>query len=76
MKPAAIQTSAPANTADGACTTCGSTESLIIEVRGTRRRRQCTRCPHRWTTFEVPKERLERLERLERAVTDAMETTG
>jgi transcriptional regulator NrdR family protein len=58
------------------CPVCNHDENDILEVRGDRRRRACRKCPHRWTTFEVAKERLERLERLERAVTDAMETTG
>jgi transcriptional regulator NrdR family protein len=47
------------------CPVCNSAQNAVLEVREERRRRECAACRHRWTTFEVPAERLERLERLE-----------
>jgi transcriptional regulator NrdR family protein len=44
---------------------CNGAQNAVLEVREERRRRECTACRHRWTTFEVPAERLELLERLE-----------
>lgn len=54
------------------CPCCDSDDIYIIETRGDRRRRKCERCKTRWTTYEVPAERLEKLERLEQAVADVM----
>ncbi len=63
-------------TADHAqCEVCHHDESAIVERRGNRRRRECRRCHHRWTTYEVPAERLERLEAIEQhaaALAEAM----
>lgn len=47
------------------CPVCNGAQNAVLEVREERRRRECTTCHHRWTTFEVTKERLELLERLE-----------
>jgi len=47
------------------CRACHNEESLVLEVRGIRRRRECIRCHHRWTTYEISAERLEQLEKLE-----------
>jgi len=47
------------------CPICNGAESAVLEVRDGRRRRECTMCHHRFTTYEVPAERLEKLERLE-----------
>lgn len=48
------------------CTACLSAENFIIEHRGIRRRRECKRCKHRWTTYELTAERVEQLETIER----------
>jgi transcriptional regulator NrdR family protein len=50
------------------CPIC-SGESAIVERRGTRRRRECGVCHHRWTTYEISAERLERLEKIEQYAT-------
>lgn len=47
------------------CPVCHHDEAPIIEHRGSRRRRECRRCTHRWTTYEVPAERLAQLEAIE-----------
>ena len=47
------------------CEACNGAENTVLEVRGDRRRRECTTCRHRWTTFEISAERLERLQRIE-----------
>ena len=47
-------------------------ETRLLETREGRRRRECGQCFHRWTTYEIPAERLEKLERLEQAVTAAL----
>lgn len=56
---------APAQQQDQNCRVCNNDENVVLEVRGTRRRRECTRCHHRWTTYEISAERLEQLEKLE-----------
>jgi transcriptional regulator NrdR family protein len=61
--------SAPAQQQDQHCRVCHNEESLVVECRGTRRRRECTRCRHRWTTYEISAERLEQLEKLEEHAT-------
>jgi transcriptional regulator NrdR family protein len=59
------------------CPACNGAENAVLEVREERRRRECTTCRHRWTTYEVPAERLERLERLEQhAAAIAQELAG
>lgn len=58
-----------------ACPVCHDDRNAIVEHRGTRRRRECSQCRHRWTTYEVPAERLEQLETIEQhaaAIADAM----
>lgn len=36
------------------CPICTHQVSKVIETRGNRRRRECLRCRHKWTTLEVP----------------------
>lgn len=36
------------------CPICSYEKSRVVETRGNRRRRQCERCKHKWTTLEVP----------------------
>ena len=55
------------------CPCCDHDKIAILENRGGRRRRECKRCFHRWTTYEVSAQRLERLERLEEAVAKALD---
>lgn len=38
------------------CPTCGS-DSMVIDTRGTSRRRWCRECGNRWSTIEVVKAR-------------------
>lgn len=45
------------------CPVC-SADSFIVRTDGQIRRRQCTRCKHRFTTTEVLKDELERKDRL------------
>lgn len=47
------------------CRVCTNEENVVVECRGARRRRECTRCHARWTTYEISAERLEQLEKLE-----------
>jgi transcriptional regulator NrdR family protein len=47
------------------CPVCSHPETPIIERRGSRRRRECGLCHHRWTTYEIPAQRLELLEKIE-----------
>lgn len=57
------------------CPACHHDEAPIIEHRGVRRRRECRRCKHRWTTYEITAERLEKLETIEQhaaAIAEAM----
>lgn len=55
------------------CPVCNHDQITLLETRGERRRRECGRCFHRWTTYEVPAERLARLEQLEQAVTAVLQ---
>ena len=55
------------------CPICTHPEVKLLETRDARRRRECPRCFHRWTTYEIPAERLAALERLEQAVTQALQ---
>jgi transcriptional regulator NrdR family protein len=60
---------------DQKCPVCNHDENKIVEHRGSRRRRECGQCFHRWTTYEVPAERLEQLETIEQhaaAIADVM----
>ena len=54
------------------CPVCNHDRITLLETRGERRRRECRRCLNRWTTYEIPAERLEKLERLEQAVREAL----
>lgn len=47
------------------CPICHHDEVPIVESRGTRRRRECGACHHRYTTYEVTAERLAQLEAIE-----------
>ena len=57
------------------CPVCTHDEIAILETREGRRRRECKRCCHRWTTYEISAQRLDKLERLEQAVAQALELT-
>jgi transcriptional regulator NrdR family protein len=53
------------------CTRCYHDRSRVTEVRRTdedhryvRRRRECSKCGNRWTTFEIRREDYERMEKL------------
>lgn len=48
------------------CPVCDHPETLIVEHRGIRRRRECQQCHHRWTTYEISAARLDELEAIER----------
>jgi transcriptional regulator NrdR family protein len=60
------------------CPTCGAAGVGCIDSRahpwGRRRRRECSRCLHRWTTVEMPLETAEALMRTCIAVTGAART--
>lgn len=46
------------------CQKCGA-PSAVAETRGARRRRECSACAWRWSTYEVTSERLRELEAAE-----------
>lgn len=54
------------------CPICSSDDFLVVDTATTagqvRRRRKCSHCGHRETTFELPDRRVQELERLERLV--------
>ena len=54
------------------CPICQHADSAVIRTEPgghtIRRRRECCRCRHRWTTAETAVDRLERLEQIERAL--------
>jgi transcriptional regulator NrdR family protein len=54
---------------DQTCPVCNHDAHTVIERRGARRRRECGLCHYRWTTYEIPAQRLERLEKIEQHAT-------
>jgi len=59
-----------------ACPLCRHYHSRVLETEaGGRRRRKCSDCGHRWTTYEVDKLELERLRTIERKLHEATELT-
>ena len=43
------------------CPRCQSA-SEVLETRDAKRRRKCTACDHRWTTFEVTAQQLHQMQ--------------
>jgi len=58
------------------CPVCHQCEVPIVEHRGIRRRRECSHCRHRFTTYEISAERLELLETLEQHAAAIAEAIG
>jgi transcriptional repressor NrdR len=54
------------------CPICKHVESFVVKTEAEevsiRRRRQCTRCGHRWTTFESMADVCDELTRLRQAL--------
>ena len=54
------------------CTLCHSSESFVVRTDAVddaiRRRRECERCHHRWTTYEVSRDLVEELKTLKQAL--------
>ena len=62
------------------CPLCQHADSSVIETRqteqGIRRRRECCRCRHRWTTFEISAEQFHENERIKSAADELMRAVG
>ena len=54
------------------CEVCQHTENFVIRTDqdngAIRRRRQCSRCGHRWTTFESPENAVTELKKIKAAL--------
>lgn len=62
------------------CTVCQSAESRIVRTDASdaeiRRRRECLRCKHRWTTFERTEDALARLDKIAETVRPLADLIG
>lgn len=62
------------------CPVCQGGDSRIMETRqterGTRRRRECCRCRHRWTTFEISEAAFCEVERIKVAADALVQVVG
>lgn len=51
---------------------CLHSDSKVIDTRhrrqGLRRRRECLKCGHRWTTWEIADDQLKTMRRVDRAI--------
>jgi transcriptional regulator NrdR family protein len=55
------------------CPLCHGDEVRVLRTDGDRRRRECARCRHRWTTIEVTEQELEADRRIAKAVRKAVQ---